>query len=268
MKAAKPALAPGFLDRLFDLTGQTVLMFGGHGELAAAMAAGLASRGCRIVLAARKLDRCRVLAEEIGATFKAEVRAVACDVTKEDQIRAAVSAAIEAFGKLDIMVYNAGTHWSSPPESLPLSGWTKVLNVNLTGAFVAAREAARPMLAAGKGAIVNVASSGGLVSFTPAVAEIVPYTTSKAGLIHLTRDLAAQWAHRGVRVNAVAPGSIASGLTLTVPDDRLAAIERSIPAGRLGHPVEIAGAVAFLASDAASYITGQTIVIDGGLTLL
>jgi gluconate 5-dehydrogenase len=267
---AKPetTLARGFLDRLSSLAGQAALMFGGHGELAAAMAAGLAAQGCRLMLAARKLDRCQSLADRIGAEFQAEVRALACDTTKEDQIRAAVSATVAAFGRLDIMVYNAGTHWSAPPESLPLSGWNKVLDVNLTGAFVAAREAAQPMLAAGKGAIVNVASSGGLVSFTPDVAEIVPYTTSKAALIHLTRDLAAQWARRGLRVNAVAPGSIASGLTLSVPRDRLAVIERAIPVGRLGEPVEVAGAVAFLASDAASYITGQTIVIDGGLTLL
>jgi len=140
-------------------------------------------------------------------------------------------------------------------------------DVNLTGSFIAAREAAKLMIPAGKGAIIFTASTGGLSSFTPDVAEIVPYTTSKAALIHLTRDLAAQWAELGIRVNAIAPGQMRSGLTLSLPPDTVETVRNSVPMRRLGEPEEVAGAVAFLASDAASYITGQTLVIDGGLTL-
>ncbi len=165
------------------------------------------------------------------------------------------------------MVNNAGASWSGAPQDIPLSGWQKIINVNLTGSFIAAREAARIMLPAGKGAIIFTASTGAFTSFMPEVAQIVPYTTTKAAIVHLTRDLAAQWAKDGIRVNAVAPGQMRSGLTLTIPEDRIESIRQSIPMKRLGEPVEIAGAVAFLASDAASYLTGQTLIIDGGLTL-
>jgi gluconate 5-dehydrogenase len=266
MSAPTP-LAPGFLDRLSSLESRAALVLGGHGELARAIGAALADRGANIAFAARKLPLCVALAEEIAATFGRKTLALACDIAREDQVVATVAAAHARFGRLDILIDNAGASWSGAPEAIPLAGWQKIIDVNLTGAFLAAREAAKIMLAQGMGAIVFVASTGGLTSFTPDMAEIVPYTTSKAALIHLARDLAAQWAARGVRVNAVAPGQMRSGLTLTVPADRVEAMRRAVPMQRLGDPEEIAGAVAFLVSDAASYVTGQTLVIDGGLTL-
>lgn len=261
-------IAPGFLSDLSSLDGRVALVLGGHGELARAIAAGLADRGASVVLAARKEPLCQDLATDIAGRFGVPTSAVACDIAREDQVKAAVAHAVDRFGRLDVLVNNAGASWSGPPEEIPLSGWQKIIDVNLTGAFVAAREAAKVMLPAGKGSIVFVSSTGGLTSFTPDVAQIVPYTTSKAGLIHLARDLAAQWAARGVRVNAVAPGQMRSGLTLSVPEDTIEGMRRRIPMQRLGNPEELAGAVAFLASDAASYMTGQTLVIDGGLTLL
>ncbi|MDX5358110.1 MAG: glucose 1-dehydrogenase [Rhodobacterales bacterium] len=260
-------LTPGFLNRLGRLDGRVALILGGHGQMAHAMAAALADRGAQIALAARKLPQCQALAAEIGEVFGTRTLALACDIADESQVQATVARTAEMFGRLDILVNNAGTSWSGPPESIPLSGWSKVIDVNLTGAFVAAREAGRIMLAQGAGSIVNIASTGGLTSFTPDRAQIVPYTTSKAALIHLTRDLAAQWAGRGVRVNAIAPGQMVSGMTLTVPDESVAAMRADVPMHRLGQPEELAAAVAFLASDGASYLTGQTLVIDGGLTL-
>jgi gluconate 5-dehydrogenase len=258
---------PGFLDRLSSLEGRAALVLGGHGELARAIGAALADRGARVAFAARKEALCAALAKEISGDFKVETLALACDVANEDQVRAAVAATHEKFGRLDILVNNAGASWSGAPESIPLAGWKKIVDVNLTGSFLAAREAGKLMLSQGQGAIVFIASTGGLTSFTPDMAEIVPYTTTKAAVIHLTRDLAAQWAARGVRVNAIAPGQMRSGLTLTVPEDRIEAMRRAVPMQRLGEPEEIAGAVAFLVSDAASYVTGQALVIDGGLTL-
>lgn len=260
-------LTPGFLNRLGRLDGRVALILGGHGQMAHAMAAALADRGAQIALAARKQPQCQALAAEIGEVFGTRTLALACDIADESQVQATVARTAEMFGRLDILVNNAGTSWSGPPESIPLSGWSKVIDVNLTGAFVAAREAGRIMLAQGAGSIVNIASTGGLTSFTPDRAQIVPYTTSKAALIHLTRDLAAQWAGRGVRVNAIAPGQMVSGMTLTVPDETVAAMRADVPMHRLGQPEELAAAVAFLASDGASYLTGQTLVIDGGLTL-
>ena len=259
---------PGFLSRLESLEGRSALIIGGHGELARAMAAALADRGANIALAARKVPQCETLAGEIREQFGAETLAFACDISQEEAVQDTVRHTHDHFGRLDILINNAGASWSGAPEDIPLSGWAKVLDVNLTGAFVAAREAGRLMLGAGSGAILFISSTGGLTSFTPELAEIVPYTTTKAALIHLTRDLAAQWAHRGVRVNALAPGQMRSGLTLTVPDDRIELMRQAVPMKRLGEPVELAGAAAFLVSDAASYITGQAFVIDGGLTLV
>ncbi len=259
---------PGFLAAMASLEGRVALIFGGHGELAHAMAAALADRGADVALAARKLEQCRALADEIAGAFGVRTLALGCDISDEAEVKTAVARVHRHFGRIDVMVDNAGTSWSGPPEDIPLSGWQKIVDVNLTGAFIAAREVGRLMLEQGSGAIVFVASTGGLTSFTPERAEIVPYTTTKAALIHLTRDLAAQWAHRGVRVNAIAPGQMRSGLTLTVPEATLEQVRAGIPMKRLGEPHEIAAAVAFLASDAASYVTGQTIIIDGGMTLV
>lgn len=262
-----PSYSTGFLDRLSSLEGRAALILGGHGELARAIGAALADRGADVAFAARKQALCADLAGQIGRDFGRRTLALSCDIAREDQVRVTVEAVHQQFGRLDILVNNAGASWSGAPEAIPLSGWQKIIDVNLTGAFLAAREAARVMLPAGRGSIVFVASTGGLTSFTPDMAEIVPYTTSKAGLIHLARDLAAQWAARGLRVNAIAPGQMRSGLTLSVPEDKVEAMRRAVPMRRLGDPQEVAGAVAFLAGDAASYITGQTLVIDGGLTL-
>lgn len=261
-------LQRGFLSEFSSLEGQAALILGGHGEIARAMAAALADRGANVALAARKIQQCEELADEIARAFGVQSIALACDIGDEVQVATTVAKTHDKFGRLDVLIDNAGTSWAGAAEAIPLLGWKKVLDVNLTGAFVAAREAAKFMLASKSGSIIFVASTGGLTSFTPETAQIVPYTTSKAALIHLTRDLAAQWADRGLRVNAIAPGQMRSGLTLTVPDDVIATMRARIPMHRLGEPEEIAAAVAFLASRGASYITGQTLVIDGGLTLV
>lgn len=261
-------IGPGFASRLFSLKGRVALVIGGHGEIAAAMAATLADLGADVVLAARKRALCQQLAQRIEQDFEVRSLALACDVADEAQVSETVAAAITQFGRLDVLINNAGTSWSGAPQDIPRSGWDKVMQVNLTGAFLASQAAARHMLERGSGSIINIASTGGMTSFMPNMAQIVPYTTSKAALIHLTADLAAQWAAQGVRVNAIAPGSFESGMLLSVDAARRDALCSRIPAGRLGMPVDLAGAVAFLASDASGYVTGQTLVVDGGGVLV
>ena len=254
----------GFASRLFSLQGRVALVIGGHGEIAAAMAATLADLGADVVLAARKQALCQQLSERLVQEFGVRSLALACDIADETQVNETIATAIERFGRLDVLINNAGTSWSGAPQDIPRSGWDKVLQVNLTGAFLASQAAARHMLPRASGSIIHIASTGGMTSFMPGMAQIVPYTTSKAALIHLTADLAAQWAAQGVRVNAIAPGSFESGLLLSVDAARRDALCSRIPAGRLGVPVDLAGAVAFLASDASAYVTGHTLVVDGG----
>jgi gluconate 5-dehydrogenase len=258
----------GFASRLFSLQGRVALVIGGHGEIASAMAATLADLGASVVLAARKRSLCEKLAEQVAQVYGVRTLALACDIADEGQVQETVATAITEFGRLDILVNNAGTSWSGAPQDIPRSGWDKVMQVNLTGAFLASQAAARHMLARGSGSIIHIASTGGMTSFMPAMAQIVPYTTSKAALIHLTSDLAAQWAAQGVRVNAIAPGSFESGLLLSVDTERRDALCSRIPAGRLGAPMDLAGALAFLASDASGYVTGHTLVVDGGGVLV
>lgn len=265
--SATPALAGG-LPGLFGLRGRSALIIGGHGEIAAAMASALAELGANVALAARKVDQCAALAERLAQAHGGVTLALGCDIGNEEQVQAAVAATVQRFGAIDILVNNAGASWSGAPEDIPLSGWEKVVKVNLTGTFLACREAGRHMLAQGRGSIINIASTGGMMSFTPELGQVVPYTTTKAAVLHLTRDLAAQWAAQGVRVNGIAPGSFESGLLLGITENQRDALRSRVPMGRLGAPQDLAGAVAYLASDASRYVTGQTLVVDGGAILV
>jgi gluconate 5-dehydrogenase len=257
------------LDRLFDLSGRVAIVTGGHGELAEAIAGVLAELGCSVVLAARRVGACEEVAHRLEAEYGGRALAVAADVSKEEDVERLVSTATAEFGSVGILVNGAATFWSAAPEDIPTEkGWRRVIDVNLTGAFLTCRTAGRQMLTAGRGSIINVASTGALMSFLPEVGATLSYTTTKGALINFTRDLAAQWAHRGVRVNAIAPGSMSGGMTHTIPADRQALMVERIPMRRQGRPDELRGAVAYLASDASSYVTGTVLVVDGGQTIV
>jgi gluconate 5-dehydrogenase len=257
------------LAEAFDLGGRVAVITGGHGDLAEAIAGVLAELGCALVLAARNAGPCEALAERLAAAHGVPATALAADVTREADVDRLIATATERFGRLDVLVNSAATFWSAPAEDVPLErGWQRVLDVNLTGAFLACRAAGRAMLRAGRGSIVNVAATGGIKSFPPEVGPNLSYMVSKAAVIKLTRDLAAQWGARGVRVNAVAPGSIAGGMMRSLPEDRLAPMLAQIPMRRQGRPDELRGAVAYLASDASSYVTGSVLVVDGGQSIV
>ena len=260
--------APTLLSR-FDLTGRVAIVTGGHGELAEAIAGVLAQLGCSVSLAARHVDACAELADRLEGAYGVRTLALETDVSDEDDVERLVSTVNGELGAVDIVVNSAATFWAAAPEDVPTAkGWRRVLEVNLTGSFLVCRAAGRLMLAQGRGSIINVSSVGGLMSYLPEVGSTLSYTTTKGALINLTRDLASQWANRGVRVNAIAPGSIDGGMTHTIPDERQERLLARIPMRRLGRPDELQGAIAYLASDASSYVTGAVMVIDGGQTIV
>jgi gluconate 5-dehydrogenase len=257
------------LSESFDLTGRLAILTGGHGDLAEAIAGALAELGCAVVLAARHVAACDSLARRLETAYGVRTLPVAVDVTRAEEVERLVSCALEEFGGVDVLVNSAATFWSAPAEDVPLErGWQRVLDTNLTGTFLACHAAGRAMLRAGRGSIINLAATGGIKSFLPEMGPNLSYMASKAAVIKLTRDLAAQWANRGVRVNAIAPGSMAGGMMQSLPDDKLAPMVAQIPMRRQGRPDELRGAVAYLASDASSYVTGTVLVVDGGQSIV
>lgn len=258
---------PGFVSNLFRLDGKRALITGGRGALAEAMASTLADLGCSVVLASRKATDCEETARRIADRFGVPAFGLACDISDEKSVEAVVAETVSRLGGLDILINNAGASWWGLPQDIPLKGWNKVMEVNVTGTFLACRHAARHMIPNGGGVIINIASVGAFLSYRPDAGQVVPYTTSKAAIVHLTSDLAAQWAEHGVRVNAIAPGSIETGMTETLDADIQAKTKAGILLGRFGAPIEISGALALLASGAGSFITGQTFLVDGGQSL-
>lgn len=225
----------------------------------------LRERGADLVLAGRRADRLSALAAQLGEDH---AEPVATDVADEEAMRRLFDRALKRFGRLDIMINNAGTSHEGPAESESLDDFECVLKVNLSAVFVGCREAAKVMLRSGHGSIINIASLAGLVSLSDRH-PMAAYVASKAGVVGLTRELAAQWAARGVRVNAIAPGWFPTELTGQLMDlEQVRWIDQRTPIGRAGLLSELDGAMVFLASDASSYVVGQTLVVDGGWTLL
>jgi|KBSSwiStaDraftv2_1062776.scaffolds.fasta_scaffold00080_80 gluconate 5-dehydrogenase len=260
-------LQPGFTGNLFRLDGKVALIMGGRGALAEAMAATLADLGCDVALASRHEADCMQIAAGIAGRFGRRAVGLRCDIAREEEIEQAVVQATEQLGNIGILINNAGASWWGLPQDIPLAGWRKVVDVNLTGTFLACRHVARRMITHGGGAIINIASVGAFLSYVPEAGQVVPYTTTKAAIVHLTQDLAAQWATHGIRVNAIAPGSVESGMTDTLGEEVQQRLLSRILLRRFARPAEISGAVALLASEAGSFITGETLLVDGGQSI-
>ncbi len=188
-----------------------------------------------------------------------------CDVADASAVEHAVQRTMEIFGRIDILVNNAGVTWAAPAEEMPIEKWQSVLNTNLTGAFLFSQAVGRQMIHRRSGRIVNIASIAGLRAM-PEEVHSAGYVAAKGGLIALTRELAAKWARYGIRVNAIAPGFFPSRMTERVLERHGPHLESGIPMGRVGRAGELKGVAVFLASEASSYITGQTIAVDGGVT--
>jgi NAD(P)-dependent dehydrogenase (short-subunit alcohol dehydrogenase family) len=220
--------------------------------------------GASVVISARRADRLAALREELGPE---RVLAVPCDLSDESARADLIDITVEHFGRVDILVNNAGLSHPGPAEHETLEEWDAVLQVNLTALFSLCQHTGRVMLAQGSGSIVNVASILGLVAAAPFAQA--SYAASKGAVVNLTRELACQWARRGVRVNAIAPGWFLSEMTRegVFEDERsLDYVRRNCPMGRTGEPHELDGLLLLLAGEGSSYITGQTIAADGGWT--
>jgi NAD(P)-dependent dehydrogenase (short-subunit alcohol dehydrogenase family) len=250
---------------LFDLTGKTAIVTGGSRGVGKEMAQGLAEAGANLMLCARRQEWLDETVNEF-AERGFNVAGKLCDVSRAEEVQAVVDDTVSRFGAIDILVNNAGISWGAMPEDMPLEKWQKVLDVNLTGCFVFAQLTAREMLKRNSGSIINIASISGITSSAngPFYAG---YVASKAGLIGLTRELAASWGRRGIRVNAIAPGFFHSRLADSVIDLYERSIQENNVIPRVGNEGELKGIAVFLASDASSYITGQTIAVDGGMTV-
>lgn len=242
-----------------DLSGQTAFVTGSTRGIGLAIASTLHAAGARVAIVGRDLSRAQGVAAELGD----RAVGVACDVADADQVEAAVTAAEAALGPVTILVNNAGLTRDNLLIRLTEADWDTVLDANLKGAFHTMRIVAKGMMKRRGGRIINITSVVGLMGNKGQA----NYAASKAGLIGLTKAVAKEYGARGVLVNCIAPGYIETEMTAALPAEASAALLSAIPLGRFGQPDEIAGAVAFLASDLARYITGHVLVVDGGMAM-
>ena len=248
---------------LFSLDGRVAVVTGASSGLGERFARVLHDAGASVVVAARRTERLDALAADLGDD---RVLVVPCDVAIDEDCERLITATTDRFGRLDILVNNAGIGGPVAAEDEERDAFRRTVDVNLNSVFVLSQLAGRAMIAAGSGTIVNVASVLGLVASAPI--KQASYCATKGAVISLTRELGCQWARKGLRVNALAPGWFPSEMTTLMFEDESANafMKRNCPMARAGEPDELDGALLFLASDASSYMTGQTLVIDGGWT--
>jgi gluconate 5-dehydrogenase len=253
---------------LFDLGGRIALVTGGSRGLGLQVAAALGEMGARLAITARKADELEAAKAEL-ARQDVEALTVACDLARPDAVGPLVDAVLARYGQIDILVNNAGTTWGAPAEAHPLEAWQKVVNLNLTAAFLLSQAVGnRSMIPRRYGRIVNMASIAGLRGNLPEKLCTIAYNTTKGGLVNFTRALAGEWGRYGITVNAIAPGFFPSKMSQGSLERIADQVIASTPLRRLGGDEDLKGLAVLLASDASRHITGQVVAVDGGASVV
>ena len=252
------------VQELFDLSGKVALITGGGRGLGKQIAEAYGEAGAQVVVCSRKLEACQETVTELKGNG-IHAMALSCDVTNPDDINSTVESVLKEYGKIDILVNNSGATWGASVEEMPLEAWNKVMDVNVTGTFLMSQRVGKFMINKKYGKIVNIASVAGLK--TSESLNAIGYSTSKAAVIHFTKELARNWAKHGVYVNAIAPGMFPSKMTKGVLESNYDDIVKNIPLGIVGNDYLLKGAAVYLASKASDFVTGHILAVDGGSIL-
>jgi len=252
------------IKQLLDLSGRVAIITGGSIGLGRQMAEGLAEMGANVALCARKKERCEQAAHELQQ-LGVKALALGCDVKNPEDVQKLADEVVAQFGRIDILINNAGTSWGAPVEEMKLEDWNKVIETNLTGTFLCSQAVGKVMLRQKRGKIINIASVSGLGGAPPELPAI-GYHASKGGVIAFTKDLACKWATHNIQVNAIAPGWFPTHMSNRVLERYKDFFLERIPMKRFGTDHDLKGAAVFLASDASDYVTGHVLVVDGGQT--
>jgi NAD(P)-dependent dehydrogenase (short-subunit alcohol dehydrogenase family) len=250
--------------QLFDLTGRVAIVTGGATGLGRQMAEGLSEMGANLVLCASKKDRCLQAAEDLQR-LGVKTLALACDVRNPADIHNVVDATMAQFGRVDILINNAGTSWGAPVEEMRLEQWNKVIETNLTGTFLFSQAVGKIMIGQHRGKIINIASVAGLRGAS-AEFQAIGYHASKGGVIIFTKDLACKWGIHNIQVNSIAPGWFPTNMSQVLIERNKETFLKTIPLRRFGNDHDLKGAAVFLASDASDFVNGHVLVVDGGQT--
>ena len=257
------------VQELFDLSGRTALVTGGGRGIGRHLALGLAEAGADVFVASRKLANCEETAAAVRALGRRGI-AIACDVSQQDAIERLLDQVLRETPRLDVLVNDAGITWGAPILDYPIEGWDKVFAVNVRGLWLLSQRVARHMRERGGGSIIHVSSISGMGGAWEHEEPAIAYNASKGAVLTLTKDMAVKLAPYGIRVNGIAPGPFLTDMMrhLTVDAETLRRFHKRVPLGRSGGEDDVKGAVVFLASDAAAFVTGHTLVVDGGMRAL
>ncbi len=250
------------LQEMFDLTNQVAVITGGGRGLGKQIAEIYAEMGCHLALCSRKIENCNEAAKELSQSYGIKAKGYELDVRDEAQVEKVVEQIIEDFGKIDILVNNSGATWGATVEDMPLEAWKKVMDINVTGTFLMSRAVGKHMQKRKYGKIINIASVAGL-KVKPDT-NTIGYTTSKAAVIHFTKDLAVKWAKHNIYVNAIAPGVFRTKMTQGTLNKYEQSILEGIPLRKIGDEHMLKGAALYLATKASDFVTGTVLSVDGG----